>query len=102
MSLQVACGHPPGPTPPADYAPPLRSPWRAALVKRVRIICCLRDGRRGTLQVNYGLMTNDRGCPAAVTVHVAIPAVPLRRGALQAEWPVVHARQYRRSHHPQT
>ncbi len=30
MSLQVACGHPPGPTPPADYAPPLRSPWRAA------------------------------------------------------------------------
>ncbi len=30
MSLQVACGHPPGPMPPADYAPPLRSPWRAA------------------------------------------------------------------------
>ena len=23
MSLQVACGHPPGPTPPADYAPSL-------------------------------------------------------------------------------
>nr|WP_240611833.1 hypothetical protein [Acidiferrobacter sp. SPIII_3] len=31
MSLQVACGHPPGPTPPADYAPSLRSPWRVAL-----------------------------------------------------------------------
>ncbi len=30
MSLQVAYGHPPGPTPPADYAPSLRSPWRAA------------------------------------------------------------------------
>ena len=32
MSLQVAYGHPPGPTPPADYAPSLRSPWRAAFV----------------------------------------------------------------------
>ncbi len=30
MSLQVAYGHPPGPTPPADYAPSLRSPRRAA------------------------------------------------------------------------
>ena len=37
MSLQVACGHLQGPTPiagrmagPADYAPSLRSPWRAA------------------------------------------------------------------------
>ena len=30
MSLQVAYGHLQGPTPPADYAPPLRSPWRAA------------------------------------------------------------------------
>ena len=28
-----------------------------------------RGGRRGTLQVNYGLMTDDRGCPVAVTVH---------------------------------
>ena len=28
-----------------------------------------RDGRRGALQVNYGLMTDDRGCPVAVTVH---------------------------------
>ena len=41
MSLQVACphktgvvhGHPPGPTPSADYAPSLRSPWRAAGVE---------------------------------------------------------------------
>jgi hypothetical protein len=32
MSLQVAYGQPPGPTPPADYAPSLRSPWRAASV----------------------------------------------------------------------
>jgi Transposase DDE domain len=28
-----------------------------------------RDGKRGTLQVNYGLMTDVRGCPVAVSVH---------------------------------
>jgi transposase len=28
-----------------------------------------RDGRRGTLQVNYGLLTDVRGCPVAVSVH---------------------------------
>lgn len=28
-----------------------------------------RDGMRGTLQVNYGLLTNDRGCPVAISVH---------------------------------
>ena len=28
-----------------------------------------RDGRAGTLQVNYGLMTDARGCPVAVSVH---------------------------------
>ena len=28
-----------------------------------------RDGQRGTLQVNYGLLTNARGCPVAVSVH---------------------------------
>jgi transposase len=27
-----------------------------------------RDGRRGTLQVNYGLLTDARGCPVAVSV----------------------------------
>ena len=27
-----------------------------------------RDGRSGTLQVNYGLMTDDRGCPVSVSV----------------------------------
>ncbi|MEL5849901.1 MAG: IS1634 family transposase [Candidatus Igneacidithiobacillus chanchocoensis] len=35
-----------------------------------------RDGRRGTLQVNYGLMTDDRGCPVAVTVHEGNTADP--------------------------
>ena len=28
-----------------------------------------RDGRRGLLQVNYGLLTDRRGCPVAVSVH---------------------------------
>ena len=28
-----------------------------------------RDGRRGLLQVNYGLLTDRGGCPVAVTVH---------------------------------
>jgi transposase len=28
-----------------------------------------RDGKRGLLQVNYGLTTDVRGCPVAVTVH---------------------------------
>ena len=35
-----------------------------------------RDGKRGTLQVNYGLMTDDRGCPVAVTVHEGNTADP--------------------------
>src|SRR5262249_23272576 len=28
-----------------------------------------RDGKKGLLQVNYGLLTDARGCPAAVEVH---------------------------------
>jgi transposase len=28
-----------------------------------------RDGKRGYLQVNYGLLTDARGCPVAVSVH---------------------------------
>lgn len=28
-----------------------------------------RDGKSGTLQVNYGLLTDDRGCPVAISVH---------------------------------
>jgi transposase len=28
-----------------------------------------RDGRKGTLQVNYGLLTDARGCPLAVSVY---------------------------------
>jgi len=34
-----------------------------------------RDRKRGTLQVNYGLLTDDRGCPVAVdsTEKVMVP-----------------------------
>ncbi|OIN91212.1 MAG: hypothetical protein AUJ20_11410 [Comamonadaceae bacterium CG1_02_60_18] len=28
-----------------------------------------RDGKHGTLQVNYGLLTDKRGCPVAISVH---------------------------------
>jgi len=28
-----------------------------------------RDEKRGTLQVNYGLLTDDRGCPVVISVH---------------------------------
>jgi hypothetical protein len=28
-----------------------------------------RDGRKGTLQVNYGLLTDIRGCPVAISVY---------------------------------
>jgi hypothetical protein len=28
-----------------------------------------RDGKKGKLQVNYGLLTDPRGCPIAVSVH---------------------------------
>jgi transposase len=28
-----------------------------------------RDGKHGTLQVNYGLLTDARGCPVALSVH---------------------------------
>jgi len=28
-----------------------------------------RDGKKGKLQVNYGLLTDPRGCPVAVSVH---------------------------------
>jgi transposase len=28
-----------------------------------------RDGKKGLLQVNYGLLTDGRGCPLAVSVH---------------------------------
>ena len=35
-----------------------------------------RDGKPGTLQVNYGLMTDDRGCPVSVSVFDGSTADP--------------------------
>src|SRR6056297_1632282 len=35
-----------------------------------------RDGKKGKLQVNYGLLTDRRGCPIAVTVHAGNTADP--------------------------
>lgn len=35
-----------------------------------------RDGKRGKLQVNYGLLTDDRGCPVAVSVFEGNTADP--------------------------
>lgn len=36
-----------------------------------------RDGRKGTLQVNYGVVTDRRGCPVAVGVHEGNTADPV-------------------------
>ena len=35
-----------------------------------------RDGRKGTLQVNYGVMTDSRGCPVSVSVFDGNTADP--------------------------
>ena len=35
-----------------------------------------RDGKKGKLQVNYGLLTDARGCPVAVSVHEGNTADP--------------------------
>jgi transposase len=35
-----------------------------------------RDGKKGKLQVNYGVLTDRRGCPLAVSVHAGNTADP--------------------------
>lgn len=35
-----------------------------------------RDGKKGKLQVNYGLLTDDRGCPVAISVFSGNTADP--------------------------
>jgi hypothetical protein len=35
-----------------------------------------RDGKRGKLQVNYGVVTDKRGCPVAVSVHAGNTSDP--------------------------
>jgi transposase len=39
-----------------------------------------RDGKKGTLQVNYGLLTDRRGCPVAISVYEGNTADPLTLG----------------------
>jgi len=36
-----------------------------------------RDGKKGKLQVNYGLLTDARGCPVSVSVHAGNTADPV-------------------------
>jgi transposase len=36
-----------------------------------------RDRKKGTLQVNYGLLTDSRGCPVAISVHAGDTADPV-------------------------
>jgi len=52
-----------------------------------------RDGKKGLLQVNYGLLTDARGCPVAVSVHegnvadsaTLLPEVQRLRGSFGIE-----------------
>ena len=43
-----------------------------------------RDGKRGTLQVNWGLLTSDSGCPVGVSVFAGNTADP--KTLLLAKW----------------
>ena len=44
----------------------LTSSWFEGVTCPLAKIGYSRDGRKGTLQVNYGVMTDDRGCPVSV------------------------------------
>ena len=46
----------------------LTSSWFERVTCPLAKIGYSRDGRKGTLQVNYGVMTDDRGCPVSVSV----------------------------------
>ncbi len=46
----------------------LTSSWFEGVTCPLAKIGYSRDGRKGTLQVNYGIMTDDRGCPVSVSV----------------------------------
>ena len=46
----------------------LTSSWFEGVTCPLAKIGYSRDGRKGTLQVNYGVMTDDRGCPVSVSV----------------------------------
>lgn len=46
----------------------LTSSWFEGVTCPLARIGYSRDGRRGSLQVNYGLLTDERGCPVSVSV----------------------------------
>ena len=46
----------------------LTSSWFEGVTCPLAKIGYSRDGKPGTLQVNYGLMTDERGCPVSVSV----------------------------------
>jgi len=46
----------------------LTSSWFEGVTCPLAKLGYSRDGRPGTLQVNYGLMSDDRGCPISVSV----------------------------------
>ena len=46
----------------------LTSSWFTGVTCPLAKIGYSRDGKKGTLQVNYGILTDDRGCPVSVSV----------------------------------
>ena len=54
----------------------LTSSWFEGVTCPLAKIGYSRDGRKGTLQVNYGVMTDDRGCPVSVSVFDGNTADP--------------------------
>ncbi len=54
----------------------LTSSWFEGVTCPLAKIGYSRDGRKGTLQVNYGIMTDDRGCPVSVSVFEGNTADP--------------------------
>ena len=54
----------------------LTSSWFTGVTCPLAKIGYSRDGKKGTLQVNYGVMTDDRGCPISVSVFEGNTADP--------------------------
>lgn len=54
----------------------LTSSWFEGVTCPLAKLGYSRDGRKGTLQVNYGIMTDDRGCPVSVSVFDGNTADP--------------------------
>lgn len=69
----------PGPDPGESGGAPFATGWHGALRPFLGLFQgrdvpvanrgSNRDGKRGMLQVNYGLLTDPRGCPVAISVH---------------------------------